>query len=326
MAVLEAAPHARLHAAAEAIRARLKTRIVGLEGVAELLLTSLFSGGHCLLVGVPGLAKTLLVRSVAESLDLTFRRIQFTPDLMPGDVTGAEVIQEDAVTGAKEFSFRPGPLFGNVVLADEINRTPPKTQAALLEAMEERTVTVGGRKHPLDDPFCVLATQNPIEQSGTYPLPAAQLDRFMFLVHLDYPSRDDEMRIVRLTTSNAKPAESPLVSKAELLAVRDQVLAQAAPRDVAFAATRAVRRTRPDAADAPELIKKYVAWGAGPRGAQTLVQGAKVRAALAGRTQPTPDDVRALVVPALRHRIVLNFQAQADEIQDSAVLAALLDS
>ena len=325
MAVLEAAPHARLHAAAEAIRERLKTRIVGLGDVTELLLTSLFAGGHCLLVGVPGLAKTLLVRSVAESLDLVFRRIQFTPDLMPSDVTGAEVIQENAVTGAKEFQFRPGPLFGNVLLADEINRTPPKTQASLLEAMEERTVTVGGKKHPLDDPFCVLATQNPIEQSGTYPLPAAQLDRFMFLVNLDYPSRDDEMRIVRLTTSNAKAAESPLVSKAELIAVRNQILAAAAPRDVAFTATRLVRRTRPDAADAPEMVKKYVAWGVGPRGAQHLVQGAKVRAALAGRNQPTPDDVRALVVPTLRHRIVLNFQAQADEIDEAKVLAALLD-
>jgi MoxR-like ATPase len=323
MAVLEAPSHARLHTVAEAIRARLKTRIVGLDGVTDLLLTSLFAGGHCLLVGVPGLAKTLLVRSIAESLDLGFRRIQFTPDLMPSDITGAEVIQEDAATGVREFKFRPGPLFGNVILADEINRTPPKTQAALLEAMEERTITVGGRKHALDDPFCVLATQNPIEQAGTYPLPAAQLDRFMFLVVLDYPSRDDEMRIVRMTTANLKQDSTPLVTKEELLAVRAQIAAAAAPRDVAALATTAARRTRPDAPDAPEAVKKYVAWGVGPRGAQALVNGAKVRAALAGRNAATPDDVRALLVPTLRHRIVMNFQAQADGVDEAQVLASL---
>jgi MoxR-like ATPase len=324
MAVLDASPNARLHAAAEAIRARLKGRVVGLESTTELILTSLFAGGHCLLLGVPGLAKTLLVRTIAESIDLSFRRIQFTPDLMPSDITGAEVIHEDAATGSKEFRFRPGPIFGNVVLADEINRTPPKTQASLLEAMEEGTVTVGGRKHALDRPFSVLATQNPIEQSGTYPLPAAQLDRFMFLVALDYPSRDDEMRIVRMTTTKERAIEGPLVSKSELLSVREAILGAPAPKDVAYLATKIARRTRPDAPDAPESVKKYVAWGAGPRGAQHLVLGAKVLAALRGRSTPTQDDVRALVVPTLRHRVVLNFHAQADEIDETRVLADLL--
>ncbi len=323
MAVLDASPHARLHAAADAIHARLRSRIVGLEEPTELLLTSLFAGGHCLIVGVPGLAKTLLVRSISESLDLTFRRIQFTPDLMPSDITGAEVIREDAATGAKEFQFRPGPLFGNVVLADEINRTPPKTQASLLEAMEERTVTVGGRKHALDDPFCVLATQNPIEQAGTYPLPAAQLDRFMFLVRLGYPSRDDEMRIVRLTTSNATIEETPLVAKEELLAIREALLSTPAPKAVLAAATTFARRTRPKENDAPEAVKKYVAWGVGPRGAQHLVAGAKVRAALRGRRDATVDDVRALLAPVLRHRIVMNFQAQADEVDEDKIIEAL---
>ncbi|HYC77711.1 MAG TPA: AAA family ATPase [Planctomycetota bacterium] len=326
MAYVAASSHAeRLHAAAEILRTRLAARIVGLQETTELVMISLFAGGHCLLIGVPGLAKTLLVRSIADALDLDFRRIQFTPDLMPSDITGAEVIAEDVESGARDFRFRKGPIFGNVVLADEINRTSPKTQAALLEAMEERTVTIGGRRHELDDPFCVLATQNPIEQAGTYPLPAAQLDRFMFLVKLEYPTRDDEMRIVRLTTAPASEPAGALVSKAELLAIREAIAASAPPRQATAAATTLARRTRPGEKDAPETVKKYVQWGVGPRGAQHLVQGAKVRAALRGRTAPTVDDVRALVLPAFRHRLRVNFQAQADEVDEDHILNALLD-
>jgi MoxR-like ATPase len=240
--------------ATDSIRARLKGRIVGLENATELILTSIFAGGHCLLVGVPGLAKTSLVRFIAESMDLTFRRIQFTPDLMPSDITGADVIVEDSKTGERAFKFMKGPAFTNILLADEINRTPPKTQAALLEAMEEGTITVGGQRFQLDVPFCVLATQNPIELSGTYPLPAAQLDRFMFFVAVDYPDRDAERDIVRLTTAPELAGEAPPVTREELLEVRERLIRMPVPDDVIRYATTLARRSRPAEPDAPRRM------------------------------------------------------------------------
>jgi MoxR-like ATPase len=309
----------RVARATDSIRARLKGRIVGLESATDLILTSIFAGGHCLLVGVPGLAKTSLVRFVAESMDLTFRRIQFTPDLMPSDITGADVIVEDAATGERAFKFMKGPAFTNILLADEINRTPPKTQAALLEAMEEGTITVGGQRFQLDVPFCVLATQNPIELSGTYPLPAAQLDRFMFFVAVDYPGRDAERDIVRLTTAPERVLEAPLVTREELLDIRDRLIRMPVSDDVIRYATTLVRRSRPDEADATADVKRHVAWGVGPRGGHFLTMGAKVRAAMRGAV-PTPADVRALVSPVFRHRLVVNYQAQADNVDALSII------
>ncbi len=316
----------RLHKAANTIRARLKSRIVGLENVVDLLLTSVFAGGHCLLVGVPGLAKTSLVRAIAESLDLSFRRIQFTPDLMPSDITGADVIVEDSQTGERAFKFMRGPIFTNILLADEINRTPPKTQAALLEAMEEFSVTVAGKRSELEQPFCVLATQNPIEQSGTYPLPAAQLDRFMFLVMLDYPTRNDESAIVRMTTAPHVEESGAAVTRAELLDIRRTLMEAPAPKEVVQYATTLARRTRPSESDAPERVKSFVAWGVGPRGGQYLVTASKVRAALRGAPGPTPEDVRALALPTFRHRVVVNYQAQADAVDASVVIDEVIAS
>jgi MoxR-like ATPase len=313
----------RVARATESIRARLKDRIVGLEDATELILTSIFAGGHCLLVGVPGLAKTSLVRYVAESLDLTFRRIQFTPDLMPSDITGADVIVEDAATGERDFKFMKGPAFTNILLADEINRTPPKTQAALLEAMEEGTITVGHQRFQLETPFCVLATQNPIELSGTYPLPAAQLDRFMFFVSVDYPGRDAERDIVRLTTAPSVPEEGPLVTRDELLEIRGRLIRMPVSEHVVRYATTLARRSRPAEAEAPEAVKRHVAWGVGPRGGHFLTMGAKVRAAMRG-TEPTPADVRALAAPVFRHRLIVNFQAQADNVDALQIVAEIV--
>jgi MoxR-like ATPase len=313
----------RVSRAVTLVRNRLEGRIIGLEDVTDLILTSIFASGHCLLMGVPGLAKTSLVRFIAESLDLTFRRIQFTPDLMPSDITGADVIVEDAASGERGFKFMKGPVFTNILLADEINRTPPKTQAALLEAMEEGAISIGGQRFPLEAPFCVLATQNPIELSGTYPLPAAQLDRFMFLVHVDYPDRQAEARIVRLTTAPHAEAQGPLVTRAELIEIRERLTTLPVDEAVVRYATTLARRSRPAEPDAPEEVRRHVAWGVGPRAGHFLTMGAKVRAAMRGEA-PTAADVRALVAPTFRHRIVVNFQAQADNVDALRIIDAIV--
>jgi len=295
-----------------ALRDELGKVIVGQADVLDELLIALFAGGHCLLLGVPGLAKTLMVRTLAEALDLSFNRVQFTPDLMPADITGTEVLSEDRATGSREFRFLPGPVFANVVLADEVNRTPPKTQAALLEAMQERQVTAGGRRHVLPAPFFVLATQNPIEQEGTYPLPEAQLDRFMFEVKVGYPNEEEEFEIVRRTTAAAPPRVSAVLSKTQIEAAQRAVRSIPVPDHVVRYAMRFARLTRRDDPQAPEFVRKYVSWGAGPRASQFLVLAAKARAMLHGRLHVTHDDVRAAAKPVLRHRIVTNFDAEAD--------------
>ena len=298
----------------------LKRRIVGMEDVIRLLLAGIFSGGHCLLVGVPGLAKTRLIASLAQLLELEFSRIQFTPDLMPSDITGAEIIVEDKQTGDREFKFLRGPLFANVVLADEINRTPPKTQAALMEAMEERQVSSLGQRFELDAPFFVLATQNPIEQEGTYPLPAAQLDRFVFEIKVDYPSEREEADIIKMTTRPHEGDLKPVLSRSDVLEIIAQVRAMRAPDDVTEYATRVCRLTRPDDADAPAVAKKYFAYGAGPRAAQSLVLASKVLALMRGDGRPTCADVRELVLPVLRHRVVINFLGAADGVDVDELL------
>jgi MoxR-like ATPase len=307
------------------LRERIHQRVVGLDEVIDLLLISVLAGGHCLLVGVPGLAKTLLVRTLADLLDLRFARIQFTPDLMPSDIVGAEVIAEEPTTGERGFRFMPGPVFTHLLLADEINRTPPKTQAALMEAMEERQVTVGGRRHGLERPFFVLATQNPIEQEGTYPLPAAQLDRFLFWIRVDYPARDEEREIIRLVTASGPAPLEPELAREEILALLDAVTGEPTPPAVAARATTLARRTRPGDPEAPPAVRRFVSFGVGPRGAQSLVQAAKVRALLEGRSAPSPEDVDHLLRPAFRHRIVLNFQAEAQGIPTDRVLDEVLD-
>ncbi|HKE02266.1 MAG TPA: MoxR family ATPase [Planctomycetota bacterium] len=315
----------KLQEAHRRLRAELGKVIVGQDAVVDQLLVTLFSQGHALLVGVPGLAKTLLVRSLARSLDLSFSRIQFTPDLMPADVTGTEVLQEDRTKGTREFRFLPGPIFANVVLGDEINRTPPKTQAALLEAMAEHQVTVGGRRHVLDEPFLVLATQNPIEQEGTYPLPEAQLDRFMLLIRIDYPSADEEKRILRLTTEGDPVEVRPVMSRQEILEVQSLVRRVPIADHVLEYAVELARRTRASSPDAPEFIRSSVAWGAGPRASQFLVLGAKAQAILAGRPAVSVDDVRAVAHPVLRHRIVPNFAAAAEGITADHLIDRLLE-
>jgi MoxR-like ATPase len=280
----------------------------------EQLLAAVLAGGHALLVGVPGLAKTLLVRTVAEALDLRFARVQFTPDLMPSDITGTEVMEEDAATGRRAFRFLEGPVFGNVVLADEINRAPPKTQAALLQAMQEHAVTAGGSTHRLPEPFFVLATQNPIEQEGTYPLPEAQLDRFLVQLRVGYPSRDEEEEIVRATTGEAVGRVTPVLGAERLAALQRLVRRLPVGPTVVRYAVRLARSTRPDDPEASALVKKYVSWGAGPRASQALVLAAKARAAMDGRSTPDLDDVRAVALPVLRHRLVLGYQAEADGV------------
>jgi MoxR-like ATPase len=309
---------------------RLGRVIVGQRRVIDELLVALFARGHCLLTGVPGLAKTLLVRTLARTLDLEFRRIQFTPDLMPSDITGTEVLQEDRATGGREFRFLPGAIFGNVILADEINRTPPKTQAALLEAMQERQVTVGGARHPLAEPFFVLATQNPIEHEGTYPLPEAQLDRFMFNVVIGYPDEDEECAIVRRTTADVEEEIAPVLSGERIIALQRIVRRVPAAEHVVRYAARLARLTRPMEGDsarpaaAAKLVRDYVAWGAGPRASQCMALGAKARAVLAGRNHASIDDVRAVALPALRHRLVLNFNAEAEGVKPDAIIEKLL--
>ena len=314
----------RLGAARNALVAQIAQRIVGQEVIVENLVATMLAGGHALLVGVPGLAKTLLVQTVAQALDLSFNRIQFTPDLMPSDITGTELLQDDAATGRRVFTFVQGPVFANIVLADEINRAPPKTQAALLQAMQEREVTVSGVTHPLPRPYFVLATQNPIEQEGTYPLPEAQLDRFMVELRIGYPTRDEEERIVLTTTGGAQGPVRAVLGSAELLQMQQLVRRIPAPPTLIQHAVRLARGTRPGSDESSPEVNKYVRWGAGPRASQYLVLGAKARAALAGRAVPDLDDLRDMALPVLRHRMVLNFQGEAEGIRLEQLLAPML--
>jgi MoxR-like ATPase len=334
----------RLNSGYRRIRKEMSKAIVGQEKVLEELLIAIFARGHCLLVGVPGLAKTLMIRTLADSLSLSFSRIQFTPDLMPSDITGTEVLQEDKTTGQRLFKFLHGPLFANVVLADEINRTPPKTQAALLEAMQERQVTVGGTRHKLPDPFFVLATQNPIEQEGTYPLPEAQQDRFMFNILVDYPDEEEEFRIVEQTTTTHVPQIERVLSATDILEMQDIVRkVPVAPYVIRYAMkfTRLTRKGSRVAADrsgtptpggpkakeidVPDFIRDYVTWGAGPRATQFLILAAKARAVLHGRYYVSCEDVRAVAAPVLRHRIITNFNAEAEGIKPDDIVRRLID-
>ncbi len=317
---------ARVYRVGEALRARVADRIVGLDEVVEQVLVTVFARQHALLEGVPGLAKTLLLSTVAELLDLSFSRIQFTPDLMPSDVTGSEYLVQDVDTGERQFRFAHGPVFAHVVLADEINRAPPKTQAALMEAMEERQVTSLGVSRPLEDPFIVLATQNPIEQEGTYPLPAAQLDRFLFKVELGYPSFADEHRIARLVSRATEAPLEPLLERADLLALADAIGRAPVPAELVRYAVALVQASRPTGAGAPALVREYVEWGAGPRAAQALVVGARVRAFLRGRSRPGFEDLRALALPVLRHRLRMGYAAEADGVGPAQVVEALLEA
>ncbi|MGY8768805.1 MAG: AAA family ATPase [Pirellulales bacterium] len=316
----------KINEASQQIKRELSKVIVGQQDVIEQLLISMFAGGHCLLVGVPGLAKTLMIRSFAQSVSLAFNRIQFTPDLMPSDITGTEVIQEDKSTGQREYRFIPGPIFANVILADEINRTPPKTQAALLEAMQEHQVTAGGEKHSLPNPFFVLATQNPIEQEGTYPLPEAQLDRFMFNVMVDYPSDAEELEIVKRTTADIEVNIVPTLSAEDISQLSHIVRKIPIADHIAQYAINLVRQTRKDSADASDFINRYVQWGAGPRASQYLVLGAKARAILNGRNFVESDDIRKVALPVLRHRIKTNFNADAEGISTDDLILRLIES
>ncbi len=307
-----------------ALRTQVAKRIVGQREVIDEMLVALLANGHALLVGVPGLAKTLLVQTVADALDLEFSRIQFTPDLMPTDITGTEVIEEDRTTGRRVFRFVKRPIFANIVLADEINRTPPKTQAALLEAMQERSVTAAGETYVLPPPFFVLATQNPIEQEGTYPLPEAQLDRFMLELPIHYPSRDEEEEVARRTTGEEEPDIKGVITASELIELQRLVRRIPAPPSLVSFAVRMARATRPGE-EASRVTSKYVAWGAGPRASQFLVLGAKARAASRGAALPSYDDVRAVAPAVLAHRLVLNFEAEADGRTTRDVIAELLE-
>ena len=315
----------KLNEAYRQITSELGKVIVGQANVIEELLISMFARGHCLLVGVPGLAKTLMIRTLADSLALQFSRVQFTPDLMPADITGTEVIQEDKQSGTREFRFLPGPIFANVVLADEINRTPPKTQAALLEAMQEHQVTVGGRRHALPEPFFVLATQNPIEQEGTYPLPEAQLDRFMFNVYVDYPDEEEEFQIVRRTTADVEVKVTPTLTADEILSLCHIVRKVPVADHVTRYALKFTRLTRREKGDVPDFVSEYVSWGAGPRASQFLILGAKARAVLHGRNFVSQADIRAVALPVLRHRIITNFNAEAEGIKPDDVIRKLIE-
>jgi len=300
--------------------------IVGQRSVVEQLLMALFSRGHCLLVGVPGLAKTLLVSTVSKVFALSFKRIQFTPDLMPADITGTDILQDDPDTGRRRFVFLPGPLFANMILADEINRTPPKTQAALLEAMQEGHVTAGGQTYKLPAPFFVLATQNPIEQEGTYPLPEAQQDRFMFNIRVDYPTRGEEIQIMKATTGGAKVELAPIIDQQQILKFQE-VVRQVVVADHIFGyVADLVRATRPKEVGIPKWIPELVSWGAGPRACQFLILGGKARAILNGRVHVTTEDIKAVALPVLRHRILTTFHADSDGITPDDVIRKLLDT
>ena len=315
----------RLAQARRMLLGEIEKRIVGQKEVVEHLLIALFARGHCLFVGVPGLAKTLLISTVAEVLNLTFNRIQFTPDLMPSDITGTDVLEEDRSTGRRAFRFVKGPIFANLLLADEVNRTPPKTQAALLQAMQEYRVTAGGQTYPLDLPFLVFATQNPIEQEGTYPLPEAQLDRFMFYVNVHYPSAEEEVEIVRATTGAVRPVLEKVLSPREIRELQDLVLRVPAADHVIRHAVELARLSRPREAGAPDFVKDHVAWGAGPRASQYLVLGAKSRAVLHGRMAASVEDVRALARPVLAHRVLTNFRAESEGVSSEEIVEKLLE-
>ena len=315
-----------LKAACGRFRQEIGKVIVGQTDIIDQILVCLLARGHALLIGVPGLAKSLLIQTLASALDLDFRRIQFTPDLMPGDITGTEIIEEDHSTGRRVFRFVKGPVFANVVLADEINRTPPKTQAALLEAMQEHHVTASGQTYTLDEPFFVLATQNPIEQEGTYPLPEAQLDRFMLNMWLDYPTFDQEVEVVRTTTTLSTARVGQAMRKSELLAFQDFVRLIPVANNVIEYAVRLSAATRPDRNGVPDFVDNYIAYGAGPRASQYLVLGAKALAAMEGRLTPMIRDVRAMALPVLRHRIIANFNAEADGVSIPQLIDQLVET
>jgi MoxR-like ATPase len=307
------------------IKTEISKVIVGQSSIIDHLIIALLSRGHCLLVGVPGLAKTLLIKTLAEVLDLKFSRIQFTPDLMPSDITGTEILDEDNITKQRSFRFISGPVFANIILADEINRTPPKTQAALLEAMQEHKVTAAGKTYQLPEPFFVLATQNPIEQEGTYPLPEAQLDRFMFNLWLDYPTADEEVKVVQTTTSQYKAELNKVVTAQEILDYQKLVLkVPVAPNVIEFA-VKISNMTRPVNSNAPKYVKDWVTWGAGPRASQYLVLAAKTKAIMEGRFTPNIDDVKSVMLPVLRHRIITNFSAEADGISSVDVIKKIIE-
>jgi MoxR-like ATPase len=305
------------------VKSEIEKRIVGQDEIIEQLLISLFARGHCLLVGVPGLAKTLLIKTVAEVMDLKFSRIQFTPDLMPSDITGTEIIEEDQLTKKRDFKFISGPIFANIILADEINRTPPKTQAALLEAMQEHRVTAAGTTYQLPEPFFVLATQNPIEQEGTYPLPEAQLDRFMFNLWLDYPSFDEEIKIVKTTTSQYSSQIDKILGSEEIIEFQDLVRRVPVAENVIDFAVKTVNMTRPTNGNSPQFVKDWITWGAGPRASQYLTLAAKTRAIMEGRFTRNIDDIKVALLPVLRHRIITNFSAEAEGITSVEVINKL---
>ena len=315
----------RLKTAREQILEELSQVIVGQQDVIEQVLISMFSQSHCLLEGVPGLAKTLMISTIAKTLNLSFSRIQFTPDLMPADITGTEILEENKSTGARERRFMEGPVFSNIVLADEINRTPPKTQAALLEAMQERTVTVGRVRHELHDPFFVLATQNPIEQEGTYPLPEAQQDRFMFKVFVEYPNFEDEFEVARRTTARVNHDVKPVLDGEEIRQLQSIVRDVPVSDHVIRYALTLVRQTRVGSAGVPDFISEQVGWGAGPRAVQFLILGSKTRALMHGRTHVTTSDIQALAKPVLRHRLAVNFAAQSDGVTSDDVVESLIE-
>jgi MoxR-like ATPase len=302
------------------VKSEIAKRIIGQEDIIDQLLISLFARGHCLLVGVPGLAKTLLIKTVAEVMDLKFSRIQFTPDLMPSDITGTEIIEEDQLTKKRDFKFISGPIFANIILADEINRTPPKTQAALLEAMQEHKVTAAGTTYQLPEPFFVLATQNPIEQEGTYPLPEAQLDRFMFNLWLEYPSFDEEIKIVQTTTSQYNAQIEKIIRAEEIIEFQELVLKVPVADNVIDFAVKTANMTRPTNGNSPQFVKDWITWGAGPRASQYLTLAAKTRAIMQSRFTPNIDDVRIAMLPVLRHRIITNFSAEAEGITSVEVI------
>ena len=316
----------KLRDAHQRLRKEIGKVIIGQDQVLDQLLMAIFCRSHALLMGVPGLAKTLMVSTLAQALDLSFKRIQFTPDLMPSDITGSEVIQDDPVTRERMFKFMPGPIFANIVLADEINRTPPKTQAALLEAMQERKASIGGVDHPMKNPFFVLATQNPIEQEGTYPLPEAQLDRFLFLIKVDYPTDEEEEQIMRIGTSEVKTSIAPVLSGDDILALQ-QVVRRVPVSDKVFQfAKRITRLSRPGTPEAAEYVSKWLTWGAGPRASMNLVLAAKAHALLRGSNHVAGDDVVSVAMPIMRHRLILNFAAQSEGITIEEVIRQLIKS
>ncbi len=316
----------RIQVARKQILEQISKTIVGQQEVIEQLLIGIFSRGHCLLEGVPGLAKTLLISSLAKTMNLSFSRIQFTPDLMPADITGTEVIEENKSTGARERRFMEGPLFASVILADEINRTPPKTQAALLEAMQERQITVGRQRHELSDPFFVLATQNPLEQEGTYPLPEAQQDRFMFKILVDYPNFEEEFEVARRTTGVFQEKVDSIISGAEIIHLQNFVRSIEVSENVIRYALAIVRQTRVTQPGVPDFVREQVGWGAGPRAVQFLIIGAKARAALLGRSHVDPQDIQFLAKPVLRHRINVNFAAESDGLRSDDIIDRIMEN